>query len=322
MGLKSRKKKIAFVGAGYMSNEHIKVFLHLKKRFLVTGIFNRTRSKANQLSKKYKIPYVANSIEDLYKKTSADVVLISVSETKVYEILSKAFQYPWKIMVEKPAGYNYKNANKIFSLAKNKKRLKDILVALNRRNYPTTLQVLENIKSIKSKRIINIHDQQNIFDPKIKKKPFLVRNNLMYCNSIHLIDYLNILCRGRIVKIKNILKSKKNKTGIILSYLKYSSGDIGIYKCVWNMPSPWSVSVTTNARSLELKPLEKLSVRSKFSKIKKIIKTINKEPKMLKPGLTNQAIELHKFLINKKNNLVSLKESLDTMRIIKKIYGI
>ena len=67
MGLKL-KKKIVFIGAGYMANEHIKVIKNLKKNFLVQGIYNRTRSKALILSKKYKIPHVALSIKDLYKK--------------------------------------------------------------------------------------------------------------------------------------------------------------------------------------------------------------------------------------------------------------
>tara|TARA_X000000950_G_C13916078_1_gene661084 strand:+ start:3304 stop:4263 length:960 start_codon:yes stop_codon:yes gene_type:complete len=314
------KKRVAFIGAGYMSNEHIKVFKSLKKKFLIKGIYNRTKSKALTLSKKYKIPYVAKTIEDLYKTTSADLVVVSINETKVYENLHIILNFPWKIMIEKPVGYNLKNALKISSLVKRKKRLKDIKVALNRRNYPSTLQAIEEIEAIKSKRIVNIFDQQNIYDPALRKKSSMIRNNLMYCNSIHLIDYFDIFCRGKLIRVKNFLKTKKNKAGLVLSHLKYSSGDIGIYNCVWNKPSPWSVSVTTNKKYLELKPLEFLSVRKNFSKKIKKLNIQKQEPKNLKIGLTNQALELYKFLLNKKNNLVSLNNSLNTMKIIKKIY--
>ncbi len=314
------KKKVAFIGAGYMSNEHIKVFKSLKKIFLIKGIYNRTKSKALTLSKKYKIPYVAKSIEDLYKATSADVVVISIDETKVYENLQIILNFPWKIMIEKPVGYNLKSALKIFSLVKRKKRLKDIKVALNRRNYPTTLQAIKEIERVKSKRIVNISDQQNMYDPALRKKSSIIRNNLMYCNSIHLIDYFNIFCRGKLLHIKKFSKIKKNKAGLVLSHLKYSSGDVGIYNCVWNKPSPWSVGVTTNKKYLELKPLEFLYIKKNFSKKIKKFDIQKKEPKNLKTGLTNQALELYKFLLNKKNNLVSLNDSLNTMKIIKKIY--
>lgn len=319
MGLKI-KKKVVFIGAGYMSNEHIKVFKNLKEKFLIKGIYNRTKSKSLTLSKKYKIPYVAVSIEDLYKTCHADLVVISINEVKVYKILQEVLKFPWKIMIEKPVGYNFKNAQKIYSLVKKRKRLNDIKVALNRRNYPATLTALKQLKNLKSNRIVNINDQQNMNDPALKKKSRLISKNLMYCNSIHLVDYFNIFCRGNLIKIKNLIKAKKNKSSLIISHLKFSSGDIGVYKCVWNKPSPWSICITTAKRYFELKPLESLVLRKNFSKKTVKPKISNQEPKSFKTGLTNQAIEIYKFLFNKKNNLVSLDESLNTMKIIKKIY--
>lgn len=319
MGLKL-KKKIVFIGAGYMANEHIKVIKNLKKNFLVQGIYNRTRSKALILSKKYKIPHVALSIKDLYKNSLADLVVVSIDEVEVYKILPEVLKFPWKILVEKPVGYNYKNAHEIFKLVKNSKRLSDIKVALNRRNYPTTLTVLKQLKRLKSNRIVKINDQQNMNDPAFNKKSKLIKKNLMYCNSIHLVDYFNIFCRGNLIEIKNLIPIKKNVSNLVLSHLKFSSGDIGVYTCVWNKPSPWSINITTNKMYIELKPLESLVFRKNFSKVTVKPKIINQEPKSFKPGLTNQAIEIYKFLLNKKNNLVSLEQSFNTMKIIKKIY--
>ena len=122
MGLKLKKKKIVFVGAGYMSTEHIKTFSTLKKHFIVSGIFNRTKSKAKDLAKKYSISFVAKSINSLYDNTKADAVVISINQIHLLTILPKILEYPWKIMIEKPIGYNYENAKKIFSLVKKFKK--------------------------------------------------------------------------------------------------------------------------------------------------------------------------------------------------------
>lgn len=321
MGLKLKKKKIAFIGAGYMSTEHVKTFSRLKKYFLVSGIFNRTKSKAQNLAKKYNISFVASSIDSLYENTKADAVVISINQIHLLTILPKVLEYPWKIMIEKPLGYNYEHANKIFSLVKKYKKQNDIVVALNRRNYPTTLQAIEIIKNTNDTRIVSVEDQENIKDPKMLKKSHLIRKNWMYSNSIHIIDYFNIFCRGKVINIKNIIKTKTNKSGLMLSHIRFSSGDIGIYKCIWNMPGPWSVTIITKKIFLELKPLEKLFARSSLQKVKKV-KINNPEPGDLKTGLKNQADQFYNFIHNKKHNLVSLENSLNIMKFIKNIYQI
>ena len=80
-------------------------------------------------------------------------------------------------------------------------------IALNRRFYSSTQNLINNIKKNK-KKIIVINDQQNIFKLKnrFSKK---ILDNFMYVNSIHLLDYVSIICRGQISKIQNYTKWKK-----------------------------------------------------------------------------------------------------------------
>ena len=71
--------KIAIIGAGYMSKEHIKVFKTLEE-VQITGIYSRTKSRAESLANEFYIEGVYDSIEELYLVTRADMVIISVPE--------------------------------------------------------------------------------------------------------------------------------------------------------------------------------------------------------------------------------------------------
>ena len=112
---------------------------------------------------------------------------------------------------------------------------------------------------------------------KIKKITYFKITNIIRkllkigcANSIHLIDYFRIFGRGKItnVKTKNIKISKNQK--IVNSEIKFSSGDIGIYKCFWNLNAPWAVSILYKDQRYELKPLETLNYY--FGNTKKYIR--------------------------------------------------
>ena len=100
---------VAVIGAGYMAQEHIKVFSSING-VKVVGIHSRTKSKAQAVATQFDIPFVATKITDLYENTKADLLVIAVSEMSVHSVAKQVFQYPWLSLIEKPAGYNYENA--------------------------------------------------------------------------------------------------------------------------------------------------------------------------------------------------------------------
>ena len=320
MGIKKPFFKVAFIGAGRMGEEHVKIFSKFKKKFLLSGILSKKNFSARKLAKKYKIKNVCNSINDLYLKTKADLVVISVPVLETKKVCIQSFKYPWKFLIEKPVGYNLNEAKTIFKLAEKKKQLNNILVGLNRRNYLTTLKVLEELKNNYSKRFVQIYDQQDLKNILVKKQPTLVKKNWMFANSIHLIDYFNILCRGKIVKIKNFHKIIKKKTNIITSQIEFSSGDIGQYNCIWSMPGPWAVNITSQSIRYEMKPLEILKFQKRGTTQLANFNLDYKKDLGCKPGLANQVEQIYLFLSKKKNNLPKLKDSYETMKLINRIY--
>lgn len=309
------KTKVAIIGAGYMSEEHIKVFSAMDN-FIVSGIHSKTREKAELIAKKFKIPIVANSVSDLYEKTKADLLLIAVSELSTYSVAKMAFAHPWISIIEKPAGYNLENAILISEAAKRKKS--NVFVSLNRRFYSSTCLVQDQLEKDEGKRFIQIFDQE---DPFVSGKKEIIKKNWMYANSIHIIDYFKIFGRGEITSIDPIINWAPEKPELVVAKVEYSSGDIGIYTAVWNAPGPWMVSVTTEKKRWELRPLESASVQIRGSRNAESLSTHFWDDDF-KPGLRNQAEEILKALNDKTHKLVSLDESLKTMQIIKEIYKV
>ncbi len=313
--MEHNKIKIAVIGAGYMAQEHIKVFAS-RGGVKVVGIYNRTESKAQSVATEFDIPIVAKTISDLYKKTKANLVVIAVSEMSVQLVAKEVFHYPWLSLIEKPAGYDYENALLIRDLAR--KTNAQVFVSFNRRYYNSTRAVLEGLEQGEGQRLIQVYDQE---EPLLVDRPAEVHQNWMYANSIHVIDYLSILGRGEIVRVVPIIRWVPDHPGFVVAKIEYSSGDIGIYTAVWNAPGPWAATVTTQERRWELRPLEQAFVQPRGSRQ---LDPLPDHPwdANFKPGLRLQAEEIIKAIQGGAHTLVCLDESLETMKLVKEIYEV
>lgn len=311
------KVKVAIIGAGNMAEEHIKAFLDISEINIV-GIHSRTVEKSKKLALKYEIPNVFDSIPDMYNYTNANIVIIAVSELSTKEVCEKAFDFPWTCLVEKPAGYDLNDAEAIALKARNE--LRQVFVGLNRRQYSSTINVINDLSKSNQTRLIHVYDQQNPRDALALGRPEPVVKNWMYANSIHLIDYFKLFGRGEIISVIPIIKWEPNNPMFVLSKIIYSSGDIGIYESVWNAPGPWSVSITTQEKRWELKPLEKAAFQVYGTRHLEEIQLSDWDINF-KPGFRMQAEEMLKAIQGIPHNLVNIDEALDSMRLVNKIYA-
>ena len=308
----AKKLQIGIIGTGYMSNEYLKV-ISKNKDIECSAIFSRTIQKSEILKKKYKIKKVFISIDNLILSNKLDGLIVAVNESSAFEILKKVHHIKCPILFEKPLGYNYTQANLINNFLKNKK---NIYVALNRRFYSSTLEAKKIVDQNNGKRFIKINDQE------IQKFSKLINDNLMYANSIHLIDYASIFARGKLVKVKKIKKYIKNKFHEVIVRLFFSSKDEVLYYCNWNSPGSWSVSITQENQRCEMKPLEQLTFE-KFDKDKKLQRLkikININDIRYKSGLHCMVEEYIKLIKKKKNSITKFEEYFNTMKLIKAIY--
>lgn len=311
------KIKVAIIGAGYMAKEHIKVFA-LINDYEVLGIYSRTYSNASKLQAEYSIKNNCNTIEELYKSTKADLVVITVPVLSTKQVLKETIKFDWLHLIEKPVGYNLTESIEILKMFNelNKKAF----ASFNRRFFSSTRQVLSCINRSSSKRLISIVDQE---DPMAKWEGIREKKLVdywMYANSIHLIDYFRILGRGEIKNVTNIIPWDRTNKTFVSAKIEYESGDIGLYQAVWGMAGPWSVSVTNLEGYFELRPLEAGYIQNYGDKKSELINEdidIN-----FKPGLYFQALEIIKAFNNNINKLVDLEDSVKTMKLVQRIYGL
>lgn len=312
------KKKIAVIGAGYMAEEHIRAFSDIAD-VVVAGIFSRTRIKAENVANKFSIEHVCDSIDELFVTTQAQLVIIAVPELEVWGVCSNAFKYSWISLIEKPAGYNFVDAQEIAIAAK--KFGHTAYVALNRRHYASTRTVLRELKGVDGKRLIHVYDQENPVVALESGTPSEIVKNWMYANSIHVIDYFKTLGRGDITSVEPIIHWDPETPCFVMAKINYSSGDIGIYEAIWNGPGPWAVTVTTQQKRFELRPLEQASVQLYKSRN---LEKLQAHPwdSQFKPGLRLQAEEAVKALRHQQTLLPTLDEALESMKLVSSIYEI
>lgn len=309
--------KVAFIGAGYMAAEHLKAFKDVPGVAL-SGIYSRSQDRAHRLAEDYGIKFVCESVNDLFVKTSADLVIVAVPELEVREVCFETFLYPWVCLIEKPAGYNLEDAEIIAMRALSLESR--AYVALNRRHHSSTDIVLADLSKIDGPRLIHIYDQEDQISARKAGQPELVVQNWMYANSIHVVDYLSILARGRVKSVEKIIPWTPQSPSFVLTKVEYDSGDIGIYEAIWNGPGPWAVTVTTQQKRWEMRPLEAASFQEFGSRKLQSVPVHDWDTKF-KPGLRVQAEEAVKAAIGVPHNLPSLSDALKSMKLVDAIYG-
>ena len=207
--------KICFIGAGRMSLEHIKVFSNIKN-VKIQAISSRSIDKIIEIKKKYPLIKMYTDTRKMFISENPDAAIIAVNEESLLNVCKKVFSFPQPLLIEKPIGYNLSQNKKIINLLKKFKK-KNCFVALNRRYFNSTKNIIKKLSNHKGKRKIYITDQQYNLKSKYPHKSNIVRKNMMFANSVHLIDYVNILSRG---KIKNINSKIEKKASVQIFYVR------------------------------------------------------------------------------------------------------
>jgi len=283
----------------------------------ITGIFNRSRPKAEALAAEFAIPHVCDSITSLYETTQVDLVVVVVSFLSIASVLRECMGLPWTIFAEKPPGID---ADEAASLVKQALACQSrIYVALNRRAMSSTRHVLGDLSQEDERRFIQVFGQEDSVRAATVHPPEVVAN-LMYGNSIHVIDYLRIFGRGDITDIQVPGRWNPVARTPVSAWITFSSGDIGAYVGVWDAPSPWAVSVTTASRRWEMRPLEKASFQKRGEYALTPVEP-HEWDSLYKPGFRYQAEQMIRTVQGLPGDVVKLEDAAVTMDLIGKIYA-
>jgi predicted dehydrogenase len=300
-----------------MSREHIRAFQDVPW-VEITGIHSRTRSRAEALAAEFRVPVVCDSIPELFEKAAANLVVISVPELSANAVCRACFEYPWTALIEKPAGYDVADAEAIESVARAKGRR--AYVALNRRHYGSTRAVVADLPNLPGPRLIKVQDQEDASAALQAGQPKLVVENWMYANSIHIIDYFSILARGKVTDVTPVIRWDPRRPRYVAARIDFDSGDIGLYEAIWDGPGPWAVSVGTQEKRWEMRPLEKAAFQLSG---KRVLEPVDEDTwdSKFKPGLRRQAELAVRAASGLHTELPTLQDALATMRLTQAIYA-
>jgi len=307
--------KLAVVGAGAMAKEHLRAFKDAGVD--LAGIYSRTNSRAEALAQEFSIGKVCNSISDLYSRTNADLVVVAVPELAANSVIKQCFEHKWVSFLEKPPGHNLADAVDIADCAKANSRR--AFVALNRRFIGSTRAVLDDLNKCDLPRFVQVFDQQSLETAAAIGHPAAVVENWMFANSIHLIDYLRVLCRGRITNVNRIYRWSPENPSIVVACVDFDSGDHGIYQGVWSGPGPWAVAATTQNRRWEIRPLEQASFQNAGERKQNVLEAPAWD-RDFKPGFRLQAAHAILAVKGEPSLLPSIDDALETMRLISRIF--
>lgn len=310
--------RVAIVGAGYMAREHIRAFQDVPG-VRIAGIHSRTRARAEALAAQFDIPVVCESVSELYDTTRAHLVVVTVPELAMNTVSRACFEYPWTVLLEKPAGYNVEDAEDIAAAASARKRR--AFVALNRRHYSSTQTVLSDMIKLPGPRFIRVQDQEDQIGALQSGQPKTVVENWMFANSIHVIDYFFMLGRGKVCAVEPIIPWNPEEPRYVATKVSFDSGDVGLYEGIWSGPGPWAVSVNTPKKRWEMRPLEQAAFQVAGVRKLEVIET-HPWDTQFKPGLRLQAGKAAAAAMGEANDLPTLRDAMKSMQLIRTIFGL
>ena len=182
--------KVGFLGSGNTAKKHAEV-IHSFKNYSITSVFSRNLQNAKYFAKKYNVKNFYDDISKFKNIENYDLIIVCLPPDKLLYYLKHLINLNTNIFVEKPLGLNLNEAIKILNLYK-KRKFKEMkfFVGYNRRFLGSVLKLKQIISKQKSKRFVDIQDQQDLNIAKNLGHSTNTIKNWMYANSIHTIDFL------------------------------------------------------------------------------------------------------------------------------------
>jgi predicted dehydrogenase len=243
-----------------------------------------------------------------------------VPELSANPVAMEAFKYPWAVLMEKPAGYDLADAEKIAAAARG--RTPPVMVGLNRRFYSSARAIKADLETRPTeKRFIHVQDQQSYAEARRYNHPPQVVEKFMYANSIHLIDLIAFFGRGQVTRVETLTPWRGEATEVMLSYIEFDSGDTALYEGLWKGPGPWAANVSTPGKRWIMQPLEQAIYQNAGERARHTIEASD-EDKQFKAGFLLQARAAVAAVRGGASEIPSIDDSLQTMRLINRMFGV
>jgi predicted dehydrogenase len=250
--------KVLLIGAGDNSVSYARVLADLNIEYLVIC---RSKATAESFSKKMQ------GVKVLYGDEAESVsfsafshVIISVNVEFLAEIAIKVIEAGVKnVLVEKPGGINSNEIARIADIARDMSA--NVYVAYNRRFFQS-VYLLERLVSEDGGLLsMNFEFTEWYYDIYAESKYTAVYNNILYCNSSHVID-LAFFVASAPVEMASFVSGEAGQpfTNIFAGSGITQKKVLFTYKANWGSKGRWGMEFLTRNNRFLLGPMEKLFI--------------------------------------------------------------
>lgn len=307
---------VGIVGSGYMAREYCKV-IQLHPDYELVGIISRNLSNSKKLGQDFNLQYFPQSISELCKDAKPDLIVVAVSESSTAKVVEELFLHSQVLLVEKPLGLSINESRRLNLGAR--RRASPTYVAMNRRFYDSTLNLVAELEVEQGNRVVLLQDQHDTIAASRNGFDKLTVQNWMFANAIHTVDLMRFLGRGKI-KVEKVSRTQTGESSFVLeASLSFKSGDKAEYISVWNSPGPWVLNVYTEKARLVMGPLEYLGRQVGESRVVEELVSSDSAG-ALKPGLWNLMDEIRMYWTGGHPRIPSTEDSHESMKLISRIF--
>ena len=307
------KKKIWLIGTGPMGQEYVNVLNDLDVEYLVIG---RGQESANRFYEKTGVMPISGGLEIFLtsnpNKCSHAIVAVGVEALAqtTMDLLNYGIE---NILVEKPAGLNMVEIEKVVQLTAEKQS--NVFVAYNRRFYASVIKAKEIIELDGGVTSFNFEFTEWAHTIEPLKKAAGVKENWFLANSTHVVD-LAFYLGGKPKRMSTYITgglSWHPSASIFTGAGVSENGVLFSYQANWESAGRWSVEMLTKEHRLILRPLEKLQIQKRGSVKVDLVEGIDYTlDEKYKPGLY---LEVFNFIDNSFDILLSLENHSKNLKV-------
>ncbi len=327
-----KKIKIAFIGAGRVTNHHINLLKSLKDHIMIVAVCDLIESKCDDIIKKNKILKIRKykNYHEMINECAPDLVAIMTPSGMHYEhAIDIIKNHKTDLILEKPPTLRIKDLNHIYRLSKLKK-VNIFPVFQNR--YNKAVKFLK--KSIIEGKLgkINICSvrvrwcrPQRYYDMSDWRGTFSHDGGALTNQGIHHIDLLRFL-NGEVKSVRSIMKTLGSKIEVedtVLGNLIFKNGSIGTLEITTAArPDDFEASISflgsKGMAQLGGKAVNNLDIFTPNQKLCK--KYSEKFPIVYGYGHLKLYEKILKYYKNKKFHVIKKSDCLKTLELLNSFY--
>ena len=308
---------IWLIGAGPMAVEYARVLNELNVKYDVIG---RGERSASSFFKSTGLKPEVGGVKKFLRRNPivCSHAIIAVGVEQLANTTLQLLEYGVKnILVEKPAGLNKEEIQKVADLTRQKAA--NVFVAYNRRFYTSTKRAREIIDQ--DGGVTSFHFEFTEWAHEIEplQKPAGLKEKWFLANSTHVLD-LAFYLGGKPKEISTFTAGGLNwhpSASIFVGAGVSETGILFSYQANWESAGRWSVEILTKENRLIFRPMEKLKIMNRGSLQVNFVDGIDYTlDEKFKPGLFLQTF---KFLNRNFKNMLDIYQCTSIMEVYYKI---